>query len=193
MSPGVPAAARSTAARYLALTDEGVLGPDDRVELLAGVIVAMSPRHPPHASAVYRTHEALRTALGNRALVRMQLPFVAGPLSVPEPDVAVVLGRPSDYDTVHPDAAILVVEVADTSLLSDRLTKASIYAAAGVVEYWIVNLRDELVEVFGDPDRQNGRYVRSGRVRRGDQLRIPTFADAVVAVDVLFPERGRDV
>jgi Uma2 family endonuclease len=190
MTPGVPAAARYTAARYLALADAGVLGPEDRVELLEGVIVTMSPQHPPHASAVYRTHEALRTAIGNRALVRMQLPFVAGPLSVPEPDVAVVPGRPSDYDTVHPDAAFLVVEVADTSLLADRLTKAAIYAAAGVVEFWIVNLRDDLVEVFGDPDPERGRYGRSERVPRSERLPIPTFADAAVAVDELFPERA---
>jgi Uma2 family endonuclease len=187
MTPGVPAAARFTAARYLALADEGVLGPDDRVELLEGVIVAMSPQHPPHASALYRTHEALRTAIGARALVRMQLPFVAGSMSVPEPDVAIVPRRPSDYDAVHPDTAWLVVEVADTSLLADRLTKAAIYAAAGVGEYWIVNLRDEQVEVFRDPDREGRRYRRTAHASRRERLPIPTLADAQVVVDELFP------
>jgi Uma2 family endonuclease len=177
MTPGAPAEARYTAARYLALVDEGVLGPDDRVELLEGVIVAMSPQNPPHASAVYRTYEALRAAIGTRALVRVQLPLVLGSLSVPEPDIAI--------DAVHPTGALLV-EVADPSL-ADRLTKAAIYAAAGIAEYWIVNLREDVVEVSRDPDRQARCYRETARVGRGERIVCTAIADVSVVVDDLLP------
>jgi len=189
MTPGAPAEARYTAARYLALVDEGVLGPDDRVELLEGVIVAMSPQNPPHASAVYRTYEALRAAIGKRALVRVQLPLVLGSLSVPEPDIAIVEGRAADYDAVHPTGALLVVEVADASLAEDRLTKVAIYAAAGIAEYWIVNLREDVVEVSCGPDRRARCYREAVRMGRGERITPTAIADASVIVDDLLPGR----
>jgi Uma2 family endonuclease len=189
MTPGAPAESRYTAARYFALVDEGVLHADDRVELLEGVIVAMSPQNPPHASAVYRTYEAIRTVVGTRALVRVQLPLIAGSLSVPEPDVAVVPGRASDYDTAHPTGALLVVEVADTSLLEDRLTKAAIYAAANVPEYWIVNLRDDWIEVFRSPEPEAKSYRERLRIGRGGRVESVMFEGASLAVDDLLPGR----
>jgi len=189
MTPGAPAETRYTAERYFALVDEGVLRPDDRVELLEGVIVAMSPQNPPHASALHRAYEALRTALATRALVRVQMPLILGISSVPEPDVAVVPGRLADYDAAHPTTALLVVEVADSSLPVDRLTKAAIYGTAGIPEYWIVNLRDDVVEVLRDPDTKNGRYRATERVGRGGRIALAAFADATVGVDDLLPGR----
>ena len=141
-----------TRERYFALVDEGLLGPDDRVELLEGVVVAMPPGNPPHDAAVSMTTRALHRAVGDRAAIRCQLSLVQGPYSVPEPDVVVVPGREDDYAGAHPTTALLVVEVAASSLPQDRLTKARIYAAAGVPEYWIVNLRDDVVEVYRAPD-----------------------------------------
>jgi hypothetical protein len=105
-----------TAERYFALVDEGLLQEDDRVELLEGVVVATAPQNTPHASGVARVTQALTTAIGNRAVVRIQLSFIAGLYSVPEPDAAVVPGRLADYDDAHPRTALLVVEVADSSL-----------------------------------------------------------------------------
>jgi Uma2 family endonuclease len=189
MTPSVPAEARYTAARYFALVDEGVLSADDRVELLEGVIVAMAPQHPPHASGVCRVSEAIRMVLGTRAIVRVQLPMIAGPFSVPEPDVAVVPGRVSDYDTAHPTTALLVVEVADTSLLEDRLTKAAIYAAAGVPDYWIVNLRDDVVETFAAPEAEARRYREGQRIGRGGRVGAAALEGASLAVDDLLPRR----
>ena len=80
---------RFTAERYLALVDDGVLGPEDRVELLEGVIVAMAPQSARHAAATSRVDDALRAAIGTRAVTRVQLPLALGLYSVPEPDVAV--------------------------------------------------------------------------------------------------------
>ncbi|MCC6766194.1 MAG: Uma2 family endonuclease [Deltaproteobacteria bacterium] len=190
MTPGTPAAAPYTAARFFALVDEGVLCPDDRVELLEGVIVSMSPQNPRHASAVRRVAEALRTVVGEGVVVSVQLPLVVSERSVPEPDVAIVPGVAPDYDTAHPTTALLVVEVADTSLMEDRLTKAAIYAAAGIPAYWIVNLRDDVVETFGDPDTGTRRYGRQARRGRGQRLEHPIFHGATVAVDDVLPGRG---
>ena len=181
---------RYTAERYLALVEAGVLGPDDRVELLEGVIVAMTPQNPPHAAAIGRVDDALRAAIGSRAVVSVQVPLIVGGYSVPEPDVAVLPGKRSDYDTAHPTTALLVVEVADTSLLQDRLTKAAIYAAADIREYWLVNLRDDCVEVFRAPEPIASRYATTLVAKRGDHLEITALSGAGVAVSDLLPGRA---
>jgi Uma2 family endonuclease len=187
MAHPAPADLHYTTERYLALVEQGILGPDDRVELLEGVIVAMSPQNPRHAAATRRLDAALRDAVGERAVVSVQLPLVTGSFSIPEPDVAVLPGQQSDYDRVHPSRALLVVEVADTSLMQDRLTKAAIYAAANVPEYWLVNLRDNCVEVFRRPDVATATYSERSVSRRGDRITLVAFADASVAVDDVLP------
>jgi len=182
---------RYTVHRYLALVDDGVLQPDDPVELLEGLIVAEPPANPPHASAVRRVEAALRAAVGPRAVICVQQPFLAGPYSLPEPDVAVVPGRLEDYDLVHPREALLVVEVADASLQQDRLTKAPIYAAAGVAEYWIVNLAAGQIEIFREPWPRRRRYATTAVARPGDMLALAALDQASVAVDDLLPVRDR--
>ena len=114
-----------------------MLEPDDRVELLDGVVVSAASPSPQGASAAARATHTLTASIGRRAVVRPRLPLIMGAYSVPEPDVAVVPGRLDDYDHDHPRSALLVVEVSDSSLKMDRLTKAMVYAAAGVPEYWI--------------------------------------------------------
>src|SRR5438094_3573702 len=182
------AARRYTRERYFRLVAEGVLLPDDRVELLEGVVVAMAPQGPRHEVAGDLVAEALRRAVGQRAAVRVQRSFVAGRYSVPEPDVAVVPGRVHDYAKSHPTTALLIVEVAEWSLAQDRITKAAIYAGAGIPEYWIVNLRDDQVEVFRMPERR-ARLYRDRRIARpGERLGIAALEGASVAVDELLPE-----
>ena len=179
---------RYTADEYFGLVDRGVLDPDDKVELLEGVIVTVAAQNPPHASAVALVNEVIRGAVQSRAVVRVQVPLVLGQQSVPEPDVAVVPGKLSDYYRQHPTTALLVVEVADRSLPQDRLTKTRTYAAAGIPEYWIVNLRDGCVEVCRDPDVSTAVY-RSRRVAgRGETLSLVAFPDAAVAVSDVLPE-----
>jgi Uma2 family endonuclease len=178
---------RLTSERYFALVEEGVLQPGDRVELLEGVVVAMSPQNPAHAAAVRRTDTTLRRVLGGRAVISVQSPLVLGRHSVPEPDVAVVPGRESDYDRAHPTTALLIVEVADSSLAQDRVTKTRIYAAAGIPEVWILNLRDDRVEVFRDPDPAARSYRTTRAAARGERLDLASFPDAGVAVDDLLP------
>ena len=174
---------RVTVERYFALVGEGVLRPDDRVELLEGVVVSMSPQNAPHASGVQFAMETLLVAVGRRAVVRVQMPLMLGPYSCPEPDVAVVPGRREDYVERHPTTAHLVVEVADSSLLQDRLTKSRIYAAAGIPDYWLVNVPARQIEVFREPDVRAGRY-------RETSICQPDGALALTALDgVRVPAR----
>jgi len=181
---------RYTVERYFELVEKGVLHPDDRVELLEGVIVAMSPQNPRHASATRRTYNALRNVVGDRAVVSVQLPLVLGAFSAPEPDVAVVPGRASDYDTAHPTHALLVVEVADSSLLQDRLTEAAIYAAADIAEYWLINLRDDCIEVFRKPASTTPCYAEQRKLRRGEQVDLVEFPGATLQVSDLLPSNS---
>jgi Uma2 family endonuclease len=176
---------------YFGLVHRGVLHPDDRVELLEGLIVAMSPQNPRHAAAISLAERALRNALGERAFIRTQLPLVLGAHSAPEPDLAVVPGDPNDYAETHPRTALLVVEIADSSLIQDRLTKAAIYARAAIPEYWLVNLVDERVEVFREPLPRKGRY-RSVRVAsRGERIAITAFPGTAIAAADLLPRPRR--
>jgi Uma2 family endonuclease len=131
--------------------------------------------------------DALRAALGERARVKAGHPFDASAWSVPQPDIAVVPGKPRDYLDHHPSSAHLVVEVAASSLPQDRLTKASIYAAAGIPEYWIINLRQEHVEVHRSPDPAVRRYATVEIARRGSRLTLVAFPDVSVSVDDLLP------
>jgi len=183
------APARWTTEHYLRLVDEGVLGPDDKVELLEGVIVAMVPSNAPHATGVTRITHALVQAVGDRGVVRIQLPLIAGIYSMPEPDAAIVPGALRDYDEAHPTTALLVAEVSDTSLKQDRLTKAPIYAVAGVPEYWIVNLRDDCVEVRRNPEPEERRYGNVMIVHRGQRIELVGLPGVSVAVDDLLPSR----
>lgn len=187
--PAGPVPERYTAEHYLRLVDEGVLGPDDSVELLEGVIVAVAPQGPRHAVAASQVSDALRAAIGSRASVRDEKPFVSGRYSVPEPDVGVVPGRQWDYLTAHPREAILLVEVADYSLAQDRLTKAAIYAAAGIPEYWIVNVRDDCVEVYRSPHPTARVYTERRIAGRDEELDLVALADARVRVNELLPPR----
>jgi Uma2 family endonuclease len=180
---------RISASRYLRLVERGVLGPDERVELLEGVVVAMAPSGPRHAAAVRRMILAFVRAVGDRAVVSAQLTFVAGRWSVPEPDLALLPGTLEDYDAVHPSDALLVVEASDSSLPQDRITKTAIYAGAGIPEYWIVNLRQDVVEVHRRVDRRARRYRVRKTVPRGETLTLVAFPDVRIAVDAIMPKR----
>ena len=132
---------------------QGVFRPDDRIELLDGLLVVKEPQDTPHATAIDLVAAALRVAFGPGWLVRAQAPMAADRRSEPEPDVYVVPGAPRDYLREHPTRPALVVEVAHSRLRLDRTRKAAIYARAGVEDYWILNLVDRVLEVHREPAR----------------------------------------
>ena len=123
----------------------------DPIELLGGQLVVAEPQRPYHASAVSSAAYALMTALPQAWIVRTQLPVWLDDESEPEPDLAVVPGRPADYRLAHPARPVLIIEVAEASLAFDRKVKSSLYARAGSQDYWVVNLVDRVVEVYRNP------------------------------------------
>ena len=128
-----------------------MFGPEDRIELLDGLLVAREPQGGRHATVVGLVRVAIERAFGRAYHVREEKPLALDEQSEPEPDVVVVPGRLRDYLTAHPSRPVLVVEVADTSLALDRLRKGRLYARAGIADYWIVNLIDDVLEVYRDP------------------------------------------
>jgi len=122
------------------------------VELIDGRLVVAEPQYPYHASAISAAEYALRAALPSGWIVRTQLPISLDDESEPEPDLAVVPGRPADYRDEHPVRPALAIEVADTSLRFDRDQKGSLYARAQIEDYWIVDLAARTLEVHRDPE-----------------------------------------
>ncbi len=155
---------------------------DERIELLEGALVAMSPIGEPHNLAVQRLTHLLVLALHKRAAVRCQMSFAALEFSEPEPDLAVV--PLSENDTAHPSEAFLIIELAESSLALDRGKKLRLYASCGVPEYWIVNLPERSIEVYTQPSP--GAYAHVERYEREQSIRLLAFDDVVVALaDVL--------
>jgi Uma2 family endonuclease len=183
---------RWTREEYERLVDVGLLRPDERVELIEGEIVQMPPQHSRHSTGVRLAEEALRSAFGPGFEVRTQLPLALGDYTEPEPDVVVVAGSPRDFADAHPTTAILVVEVSDATLRYDRETKASLYARAGIPEYWLVNLVYGRIEISREPtalpETPYGFGYRTQVIALpGEHIDTPSPSGARVAVDDLLP------
>jgi Uma2 family endonuclease len=143
----------------------------------------MSPQRAPHASTVQQLTDLLSARLQRRFALRIQSPLALSDDTEPEPDVAVVpLGR---YSTEHPRTALLIIEVADTTLRKDR-AKAAVYASAAIGEYWIVNLGARAIEVYLSPD--GDRYGEARTLRAGDVLRPTALPDIAISVAEILPE-----
>jgi Uma2 family endonuclease len=163
---------------YERLVAEGAFD-DERVELLSGVIVEMSPQDPRHAFAVERLTALLVPLARGKASLRPQLSFVASDDSVPEPDLALV--PVADYSAAHPMSAFLVIEVASSSLRKDRSIKAEVYARAGVPEYWVVDLAGRCVEVRTEP--VGDVYTKLVTAHPGDKLAVRCLDGAQLDID----------
>lgn len=164
---------------YEQLVDLGIFV-GERLELLAGLLVVQEPQGSSHAAVVGQIAQVLRSAFGTGWHARLQAPLALDEDSEPEPDVAVVSGEYRDYIGAHPRTAVLVVEVADSSLRLDRRLKAGLYARAGVAEYWIVNLVDGVVEVCRDP-RPAPEAAYGWAYRSVDTLRPPASVTPLAA------------
>jgi Uma2 family endonuclease len=136
---------------YERLADLGAFDSGDPVELIGGQLIVAEPKGSDHATAVGMADDALRSALPAGWIVRGQDPVALDDESAPEPDLAVVRGSRADYRHAHPARPALIIEVSESSLRFDRIEKGSLYARAGIVDYWIVNLIDRVVEVYRQP------------------------------------------
>ncbi len=155
---------------------------DERVELLRGTLVKMSPQLAPHASTIRKLTRCLMAQLQGQLELSIQSPLALSDDSEPEPDVAIV--PPGNYDTEHPSTALLVIEVSDTTLRKDR-SKAALYASAGIGEYWIVNLGARAVEVYSSPEGDHYREIHA--LRAGDVLRPAAIDGVAIAVAEILP------
>lgn len=163
----------------------GVFGPEARIELVDGALLAMTPQGSRHATAVRLVEDALRRVFGAGHDVRAQLPLALDDCSEPEPDIAVVEGHARDYRDAHPTGAALIVEVADDSLARDRTVKQRLYARCGISEYWILALRPARLEIYRDPGADGYHALTV----RGSGATVSPLARpaARVAIDDLLP------
>jgi Uma2 family endonuclease len=174
-----------TREEYERLVAEGFFLPEERLELVDGLIFEMSPQSPPHAVAIRLARRALEHIFSEGFDVLVQMPLALDDDSEPEPDLAVVRGHdPRENLTSHPTAAVLVIEVADSSLLRDR-EKAALYARVGIQDYWIVNLKERCLEVSHDP--QNRGYRSRSVLRAGATVRPLARPEMSIAISDLLP------
>jgi Uma2 family endonuclease len=178
---------RWTREDYERMAEAGLFRPDERVELVDGIIYEMTPQGGLHATVVWKAHELLRSALPPGFFVRSQMPLALTADSEPEPDLAVIQGNPEDFSDHHPETAVLIVEVSEASLLHDTQRKKPLYARAGIPEYWIFDLRKPRLEVHRDP--AGGAY-HSRRLLHLTESVSPLFSpEAAFDVASFFPQR----
>lgn len=179
-----PTIRRFTAEEAMRMVDAGILGEDEPVQLLDGVLVAMSPEGPEHAYAITRLSERLREAYPGRERILEEKPLAVGTYSLPEPDVAVVRGDAGTYAHRHPAGTetVLVVEVAFSSQRGDR-RKASIYAAGGVEVYWLLDLAARRLELHTMP--VNGAYQVTRVLSEDDVVALPESSRSWAVRDLL--------
>lgn len=167
---------RFTTAEYHRMGEAGVLSEDDRVELLDGEIVQMSPIGIPHASSVDRLNTFFGRRFGSRAIIRVQGPIVLDRFSEPQPDLSVLVPRPDFYGKGQPRPrdVLLAVEVMDTSRGYDRTLKLPLYARAELREVWLVDLKAQIIEVYTRPALRGYRQQQTfGRGRVLTALAFP--------------------
>lgn len=171
-----------TVEQYYAMGDAGILGRDDRVELLDGELFEMETVGDDHVGGVISLEFFFGYRLQGRALVSTQNPVRLSDYSEPEPDLVLLRPRPDFYRTAkpRPEDVLLIVEVSHSSLDYDRLEKLPRYAAAGIAELWIVNLIAEQIEVYRDPTASG--YATTAIYRRGATLAPAAFPDVVLSV-----------
>jgi Uma2 family endonuclease len=165
---------------------------NQRVELIEGRLMVHSPQKPLHSAVVDRVDEILGPLFGTGYLVRCQLPLDLGQILEPEPDVAVVAGTGWQYLNAHPTSAELLVEVAETTLAFDRGRKGSLYARAGIADYWVVNLVDRQLEVYRNPQPDataphGYSYADRTVLHPGSTVRPLALPQATIAVADLLP------
>jgi Uma2 family endonuclease len=171
---------RFTVEEYHKMAEAGVFSEDDRVELIEGEVVEMTPIGWRHARCVSNLNMLLARFAGDRYVVSVQNPITVDEYAEPQPDLALVSELPAGR-LPGPEEIILVVEVSDTTLPYDRNVKLPIHARAGIPEAWVVDLQGEIVEVHAEP-RPNG-YARTSRYHsEDDQLRSEILSDLTLPV-----------
>ncbi len=182
---------RWTREEYYKLGEQGFFK-GSRVELIEGEVFEMSPIYSPHTAALMLAAEVLRALFGEGWSVREQQPLSLGVNSDPQPDIAVVAGAIRDYKDAHPTTAALVIEIADSTVSYDRNRKGSLYAKAGIADYWITNLKKRQLEVRRQPKvdastKYGFSYASVQVFKEGDLVSPLAKPDAMIPVTDLLP------
>ncbi|WP_258359857.1 Uma2 family endonuclease [Moorella sulfitireducens] len=179
---------RFTVDEYYQMARAGILGEDERVELIEGEIIEMVPIGVKHAACVRRLDRIFNSLVGNRALIDTQNPLRIDKYSEPQPDLTLLKPRNDYYGAFHPrpDDVLLLVEVADTSLAYDREAKVPLYARAGVNEVWLVDLQAHQVTAYRQPSPSG--YSEIKEYRRGDYIAPLAFPQLNIPVQDIVPE-----
>lgn len=185
-----PTRKRWTREEYYRLAEQGWFQ-NQRVELIDGEIIQLSPPSPPHSFSSDEIRDIFQSIFGDGYWVRMQLPLSCGDFSEPEPDVSVVRGSRKDFQKAHPKSAVLVVEVSRTSLDYDKNTKPQLYAAMGVPEYWVLDLVHRQLIVHRQPVRDesnsDSRYGSVTVLNEEDTVAPLEKPTVSIAVGAMFP------
>ncbi|MFY9610566.1 MAG: Uma2 family endonuclease [Blastocatellia bacterium] len=171
---------------YYRMGEAGLFSEGNRVELIEGEVVEMSPIGSRHAGCVMRASTVLNRGFGHLAIVSVQNPIRLGDFSEPQPDLALLKPRKDFYSTSHPTVAdvLVVIEVADASADYDRNVKLPLYARAGIPEAWLVILPKDLIEVNSQP--KNGKYQKVQRLKRSKALVSTTVSGLALSVDEIL-------
>jgi Uma2 family endonuclease len=181
-----------TRIEYNRLVEAEFFGPEDRIELLGGEMIVKEPQYSPHATGISLANRVLTALFGSGWHVRAQMPVALDDESEPEPDVCVVPGNPRDYRDAHPERPVLIVEVALSRRRFDREHKGSLYARAGIADYWILNIPDRRLEVYREPVPDGAapfgwRYGRSVALGADERVTPLAAPEASVSVADLLP------
>ena len=171
---------------YYRMAEAGILTEADRVELIEGEIIKMSPIGSLHAACVKRLNRLLQRQCGDAVVVSVQDPVRLSDFSEPEPDIALLRARADLYAQSHPTPAdvLLIIEVADTTVLSDRNVKVPLYARAGIPEVWLIDLQQDVIEIYAQA--VGDVYQVQRQARRTEQLTAETLPQLTLAVDAVI-------
>jgi Uma2 family endonuclease len=172
---------------YHRMVDAGILSEDDRVELIRGEIIAMSPIGPRHSAAVLRANQTLVRLVGDLAIVGVQGSIRLDEYDEPQPDLYLLRPKADFYASGHagPPDIFLVIEVADSSLEYDSTIKMNLYAETGVPEYWIANVRDDCLIAYSNPSKSG--YGTVQQFQRGQTIAPQLLPNCSMLTDVLLP------
>ncbi|MDB9306753.1 MULTISPECIES: Uma2 family endonuclease [Cyanophyceae] len=188
---------RFTIDEYHRLIELGLLTEGDRIELIRGELMQMTAKGRVHTVCSSILCRQLDRLLGDRAVIRGQDPITLPNQSEPEPDIVIARGKDEDYLVHHPypEDILLVIEISDSTLTYDQTKKLSLYAEAGIIDYWIVNLPARQLERYNQPYKnaqKNFRYLSQQISLSHQSVSIPGFADVLLDLSRIFPEDAAD-
>lgn len=179
-----------TVKEYYRMVEVGILQADENLELINGQIIKkMAPQGSYHAAAISRTNRILFDRFFANALVRLQLPITLNESSEPEPDIALVKFEPTDYENAHPTATdvLLIIEVADSTLAGDLTLKNTLYAQAGIKDYWVLDVENQQLHVLREPTETGYQSVEV--LDKTQAIAPVAFPESAIQIaDILSPQ-----